>query len=31
MTLQLFQIETIVTSNLIGQNKRLVQWKCCIW
>ena len=30
LTLQLFPLETIVTSNLIGQNKRIVQWKCFI-
>ena len=26
----LFPLETIVTSNLIGQNKCIVQWKCFI-
>ena len=30
LALQLFPLETIVTSNLIGQNKRIVQWKCFI-
>ena len=28
LTLQLFPMETIVTSNLIGQNKWIVQWNC---
>ena len=30
LALQLFPLETIVTSNLIGQNKHIVQWKCFI-
>ena len=30
LTLHLFPVETIVKSNLIGQNKRIVQWKCFI-
>ena len=30
LTLQLFPVETIVTSNLIGQNKRIVHWNCFI-
>ena len=30
LVLQLFPLETIVTSNLTGQNKRIVQWKCFI-
>ena len=30
LTLQLFPMETIVTSNLIGQNNPINQWKCFI-
>jgi len=30
LTLQLFPVETIVTSNLIGQNNPIIQWKCFI-
>ena len=30
LTLQLFPLETIVTSNLIGQNNLNIQWKCFI-